>query len=205
MMMDDPIKRRDDEQAVMAKVAAYEALIDATVRKFRSQITFELADEDIAQELRMKVLYALRRHDPARLEESRHVFGAILNRVKDLISKRVRSEELLIDHWPGDDGDGKAAYDHSSVVSEWGCLQRTAVTELGDGFGVRMSDAGILAGLTDLQATVALGLAAGFTMMQIVGAAGITQTQYRRDLEVVKERLAPLRNTIEMRNGRHLD
>jgi hypothetical protein len=91
------------------------------------------------------------------------------------------------------------------VISGWEGLQRTAVTSLGDGFGVRASDSEALDGLTEAQATIALGLAAGFSMTQIIEVTGIKQTQYRKDFKLVKDSLLRLRNTTEMRNGRPLE
>lgn len=73
------------------KMMEYEGLVIATTRYWRDKITTELSDEDIEQELRMKVWKALERFDPTRgYPERNHVFGYVRNRVKDLIDKKHR-------------------------------------------------------------------------------------------------------------------
>jgi len=88
------------------KMSEYEGLVISTVRYWRHMITTDMDDEDVAQELRMKVWRALETFDPDRgYPERNHVFGAVRNRVKDLIGKKRREnfECSLVDDSSGDD------------------------------------------------------------------------------------------------------
>lgn len=63
-------------------LASFEGLVLTTARMFASQVRRE--EEDLAQELRVKVWHAVRAYDPGKgLPLERFVFGAITNRIKD--------------------------------------------------------------------------------------------------------------------------
>jgi len=73
------------------RMLRYEGLVISTTRRWRGYISQELADEDVQQELRMKVFRALQTFNPnhpSGYPEERHVFGAVRNKVKDLIVKK---------------------------------------------------------------------------------------------------------------------
>ena len=73
------------------KMEEYEGLVISTTRYWRRFITSDLLDEDIEQELRMKVWRALETFNPdIGYPERNHVFGAVRNRIKDLIGKKKR-------------------------------------------------------------------------------------------------------------------
>jgi DNA-directed RNA polymerase specialized sigma24 family protein len=72
----------------------YEGLVICTVRRWRPYITIDLADDDIAQELRIKIFRALQNYDPEYgMKEKNFVFMAMTNRVKDLTMKTKRREQ----------------------------------------------------------------------------------------------------------------
>lgn len=67
------------------RLAKYEGLVHRTTFMFAGRANMD--EEDFAQELRLKVWWALERWDPARsrLPEKRYVYSIMFNRVKDLI------------------------------------------------------------------------------------------------------------------------
>lgn len=86
---DSPSPPSPDE--MHRKVQEYEGLVIATTRYWRDKISSDYTDEDIEQELRMKVWKALERYDSTRgYPEKNHVFGYVRNRVKDLMDKKHR-------------------------------------------------------------------------------------------------------------------
>jgi RNA polymerase sigma factor (sigma-70 family) len=82
--------RRDQDHAEL--LAQFEGLIITTARMHAKQVRWD--EEDMAQELRVKVWKALPRYDSSRSTISlrSYVFGVITNRVKDF--KRDTSREV---------------------------------------------------------------------------------------------------------------
>jgi RNA polymerase sigma factor (sigma-70 family) len=74
------------------ELRAFEGLVHATARMFAAQVRRE--EEDLAQELRVRVWRAIDSYDPARsgLSLERYVYGAIANKIKDF--KRDAAREL---------------------------------------------------------------------------------------------------------------
>lgn len=79
------------ERDLNETLAAFEGLVLTTSRMFAAQLHRD--EDDLAQELRVKVWRAVERFDPTRgLSIERHVFGALTNKIKDY--KRDAAREV---------------------------------------------------------------------------------------------------------------
>jgi DNA-directed RNA polymerase specialized sigma24 family protein len=75
------------------ELRAFEGLVFSTARMFAAQVGRE--EEDLAQELRVRVWRAIATYDPARSTQSleRYVFSAVANKIKDFKRDRAREVE----------------------------------------------------------------------------------------------------------------
>lgn len=190
------------------KVMKYEPLIQTTVRYWRDSIPPEYSDEDIAQELRIKVITALRSYDPDHpkaIPEERHVFGALRNRIKDMQKKSWRKHETLTDVMPGE-------ILNRSIPQPWPTTRKIIGSGLveaqfsllpknGNGRFIDEYDALVivdhLSGLQDDEIQVAILVSCGYTASQAASIMGITVWMFRTRLEAVKEHLENLRVQVQ--------
>jgi DNA-directed RNA polymerase specialized sigma24 family protein len=73
----------DDRADLRSTLASFEGLVRATARMFAEQVHRE--EDDLAQELRLRVWRACETYDPQRSTQTlqRYVFGAVTNKIKD--------------------------------------------------------------------------------------------------------------------------
>lgn len=74
-------------------LAPFEGLVFSTARMFASQVKRE--EDDLAQELRIVVWRAVRKHDPTRssLSLERYVFGCLTNKIRDYKRDAAREHD----------------------------------------------------------------------------------------------------------------
>jgi len=162
------------------KMLEYEGLVISTVRYWRHMITTDMDDEDIAQELRMKVWRALETFDPTRgYPERNHVFGAVRNRVKDLIGKKRREnfECSLIDDAAGDDDWVTGGHRESAIVlSKYEQQTKTDLIE----------------GISRLEQSIVILMVQGFNAPEISKEIGITVSSVRSHITKIREHVSSL-------------
>jgi len=170
-----------NRSAIEAKLEEYEGLVIATTKKWRYAITYDLSDDDIKQELRLKVWRALNSFDPTKWngsvtdieKERRHVFGAVLNRVKDLMAKKKREEEILGEDCQEDRGKRPAA--HKSP-SPWIMENRDVCM-----------DHHVLSGMTNEQKLILMFLNAGYSRVETMALLSFKESAFKRELVVISE------------------
>lgn len=163
----------NDDSDMSVRVKAYENLCYATMLKWRKYITPELSDEDVYQELMIKAWKALRNYDPSYgFPEKNHVFGAVRNRVKDLMAKRWKNEI------PSSDTNVGMLRDQSGD-------NRPVIEQLH--YDKRNTD--IINGLPETQQWIAICITSGFTAKETKKHLGLTDSQYAKNLKAVKAHL----------------
>ncbi len=77
-------------------ISAYEGLALSTARMYYQQVGVEF--EDLAQDIRLKIVKVLRTYDPtrSRLTERAHVFQCVVNYTKDLKRDAARRKKGLL-------------------------------------------------------------------------------------------------------------
>lgn len=180
------------ERQAADKLAEYENFVWSTVRYWRSRITMELEDDDIAQELRLKIYKALLRFDPEKSkDEQMHVFVAVASRIKDLIRyTNVRSGRVRVDS--GEEGF------HTVLVmasaAEGGMHRRSRPVDWRNGgyFGGEHQHVShkqeFLNGLDRKQSQVCIMILQGYSLAEVRRNMGMTQhtfEQYLSGLRVV--------------------
>jgi RNA polymerase sigma factor (sigma-70 family) len=170
-----------------AKMLEYEGLVISTVRYWRHMITSDMEDEDIAQELRMKVWRALETFDPSKgYPERNHVFGAVRNRVKDLIGKKRRENFE----------EPNSSMHHDAVYGESGVSGRdVAVVEKMRELGEIRSSTGttdLLIGLSKSEQRVAVMMIQGFNAPEIAGELQLAVSAVRVQIAKIREHVSVL-------------
>ncbi len=176
------------------RILEYEGLIVATTRYWREHITTDLSDDDIEQELRIKVWRALESFDPSRgYPENKHVFGVVRNRVKDLI-KRKKIEYSETQVWSMDFDGSKPSEDlmrnygmseafrKNSPMLNW-MIQHRVVPE-------KSSTSDLLIGLDKDEQQIAVMIARGYTPLEIHKHMGVTLNYVRTRVARIKKHIA---------------
>lgn len=109
----------------------FEGLILSTARMYATQVRWD--EDDMAQELRVKVWRALKRYDPTRssVPLRNYVYGAIANRVKDF--KRDAAREVNRQHRNGvsfchlEAFDNRDGYDREEPLARFHSVDHYAV------------------------------------------------------------------------------
>jgi DNA-directed RNA polymerase specialized sigma24 family protein len=184
------------EQQVIERLSKYEGLVKSTTKYWRHTIGEEFENEDIEQELRIKVLKALRKFDPdhpSRLDERRHVFGAVRNAVTDLQRKgnRLRVQEVLTPMMPGERVG--MIEDHP----EWSAFPQVpmprnaahAVTTIPE-------KTEVIADLPESHQRIAMMIVVGYGKQEIVDRMGLTQVAYRECVTAIRSHLRGVRVTF---------
>lgn len=156
-----------NEDAWNKKMLEYEGLVISTTRYWRHKISEEMSDDDIKQELRIKIYKALLTFDPNRgYPEHKHVFGAVRNMVKDLIKKKNQlANQTLV----------------SELVTRDG---RTI-------FGIVLDEdkTELLQNLSRMDQEISVMIIQGFTLREVAETIGV-------ELNYVKHRISVIRNEI---------
>ena len=158
----------------MGSIEDYEGLIKCTARKFRNSISSDIGYEDICQELRIKAWKALESFDPSYgSPESMHVFVAVNNRVKDLMRRKSKPERPFSD-LPSDGHRWVNADEaiHSSIRAQFTNPEDASIS------AENPVKTEILRGLTPVQQSIAICIAAGYTTAEIRKSHGISQSNY---------------------------
>jgi len=161
------------------RLERYEGLVHATMRRWRKYITPDLTDEDVKQELRIKVWRALVSFDPERgYPEERHVFGAVYNRAKDLMNKRWRPEM----HSGLEENDKRDILRH---MGSWESSSSSVMPNLRyKQYDQRRTDA--LNGLPVKHQQVVVSLTAGFNAKETRAALDMKPAEYQRIMREVR-------------------
>lgn len=174
-----------NDSEMQQKLEEYEGLVIATTRYWRHCITYDLADEDIQQELRMKVWRALLVFDPSRgYPEKNHVFGAVRNRIKDLIGKKRREKvEVLVSTFePSSDF-------HESNNFFSGKLHKGHAKDYAS---IDDEKSDILFGLDEIDQWIGILMAQGYNAPEISREMGITVSAVRTGIARVREHVSSL-------------
>ncbi len=171
----------------------FEGLVHSTARKFAPQLRRE--EEDLAQELRIVVWRAVRKHDPGRssLPLKKYVFGCMTNRLKDFKRDAAREAKRredngltflhIEDMTPG--GMMEGSNPQEAFDSRYNFIDRDEV--------YRRIDEGLFvlpAGVTELEATVLVFLMMEMTERDIVVRLGIMRAEVKACIGALQEKFA---------------
>lgn len=168
------------------RIQKYEGLIVSTTMRFRPYITRDLSDEDIKQELRIKVWKALVNFDPSYgFPEERHVFGAVRNRVKDLMIRKHRPEISIDEAFlPG----GNTEVATKKHALSW--MANKSVdgqqTHTWSSYSIDFYSTDILSELPDVEQQIAVGIVSGFTAKEIQSMIDVKPSVYARHVAAIK-------------------
>jgi DNA-directed RNA polymerase specialized sigma24 family protein len=180
------------------QLAQFEGLIITTSRMWAAQVRLE--EEDLAQELRVKVWYALPKWDPTRsaLSLERYIFGVVTNRIFDFKRSAARErkrrdknglkfmhiEDLggaaaYRDDWGGDIPNGQTRLDAHHCVGHDAVYGR-----VDEGKFVLPST------LTEIEAHVLVLLMFEWSKPEIALRLSLSKFEIARIVERLKEKLA---------------
>lgn len=175
------------ESEVQRRLTKYAGLVRSTAKHWRKTIGPDYDDEDIEQELWMRVLKALRRWDPDHpraIPEERHVFGAVRNAITDLQRKgmRQRVEEVLTDRMPGDDLPDQWDQSPSGVAG-------MGLPANGNGVSHMPEQTEILSGLPTTHQRMAMMMVVGYSKVEIMNGLHLTETGYREHFTSIRRHI----------------
>lgn len=160
-----------------------------------------LEQDDLRQELWLKVTHALLMYDPARskMSEKNYVFSLVFNRVKDLLRRAKARRSIPVPHRGGTETQRVqvSSIDYRGAGSDGGALPTDAFE--GQHLSIERDDvrevvvAFLPVGLSDLEVRVAVLLALGFEHRDVVAALSCSPRQVKAAARALRVALADRR------------
>lgn len=168
-------------------IAPYEGLVHRTAQLFSPLLGIE--QEDLCQELRVKVWKVLRTYDPARssLPEQRYVYGCLTNYIKDLKKESARraARERPVEH----------IEDQVTAFGSLAAFELRYLHVTHDEVFQTVEEAGFIlpSTITEPETRVLLRLLHGYSQPEIAEEMGLRREAVKRLVVSLRDKLADWR------------
>lgn len=161
------------------KLAEYEGLVMRTAQIYAPFVDED--EDDIRQELRIKVWKALDSYKPERATQpvNEYVFSCVRNRVKDLLKKKRRPEDFIEDVLPPNSAPARERFEARYLQVDEG-----AVVE------AKLDDCPLPSTLSRMEIEVVLLLVADYNQTEIARKLGVSRSRVRAAHASVRVKMA---------------